>query len=36
MMRETEELTAGTKRPAFREAVMAFMEKRKPDFHKES
>jgi enoyl-CoA hydratase/carnithine racemase len=36
MMRETEELTAGTKRPAFREAVMAFMEKRKPNFHKEA
>jgi enoyl-CoA hydratase/carnithine racemase len=36
MMREGEELTAGTQRPAFREAVMAFMEKRKPDFHRES
>ncbi len=36
MMRERDELDAGTKRPAFREAVTAFMEKRKPDFHKES
>jgi enoyl-CoA hydratase/carnithine racemase len=36
MTREREELDAGTQRPAFREAVMAFMEKRKPDFHKES
>jgi enoyl-CoA hydratase len=29
--REAQELMAGTQRPAFREAVMAFMEKRKPD-----
>jgi enoyl-CoA hydratase/carnithine racemase len=36
MTREGEQLAAGTQRPAFREAVMAFMEKRKPDFHKES
>ncbi|MDI6857718.1 MAG: enoyl-CoA hydratase-related protein [Dehalococcoidia bacterium] len=36
MTRESEELLAGTQRPAFREAVMAFMEKRKPDFHRES
>ncbi len=33
--REGEELMAGTQRPAFREAVTAFMEKRKPDFHRE-
>lgn len=32
--REGQEFTAAMARPAFREAVNAFMEKRQPDFHK--
>lgn len=34
MANEGRELLAATARPAFREAVSAFMEKRQPDFHK--
>jgi enoyl-CoA hydratase/carnithine racemase len=34
MVEEGTELLAATQRPAFREAVNAFMEKRQPDFHK--
>ena len=34
MAREAKELLAAAQRPAFREAVTAFMEKRRPDFHK--
>jgi enoyl-CoA hydratase len=34
MVNEGKELLAATARPAFREAVSAFMEKRQPDFHK--
>lgn len=33
--REGVELTAAINRPAFKEAVRAFLEKRQPDFHKE-